>query len=737
MEENMENTSQTQNTGEEGNATTGQEKSEQSTQTTLGGLLACLVIAARILRIPAELDQLERAHPIATPGAETLILLKAAKSLGLKAKQVHCTAERLCHAPVPSLLLLADGSCRILIKANPEEQKALIYHPDWQQPQVIAYDELNLIWSGKAIYLTQRLSLAALDRKFGFSWFIPVVIRFRKFFGEVLMGSFFLQTLGLAAPLFSQVIIDKVLVHKGVSTLDILVIGMILINLFEWTLGLVRSYLFSHTTHRVDVLLGAKLFRHLVALPLPYFEARTVGTTIARVRELETIRSFLTGTALTVVLDLFFVVIYISVMFYYSVKLTLISLLALPFFIILSFLITPVIRARLEEKFICNAESQSFLVETVTGIHTAKSLAIEPQLHHKWEERLARYAKSSFKAGILGNFAGSTAQLIQKTSTMAILWFGAHMVMDAQLTVGKLIAFQMLSGRVTDPILRLAQLWQDFQQIRISIERLGDVLNFPAEPSSDGDRSHKIPLKGHISFADVTFRYRVESPPALTDISFDIPAGTVVGIVGRSGSGKSTLTKLIQRFYTPERGRILIDGYDLAQQSPAWLRRQIGVVLQENFLFAGTIRENIAAVDPAASMEKILKVSQLSGSHEFIQELPEGYDTQVGERGTTLSGGQRQRIAIARTLLSDPKILIFDEATSALDSQSERIIQNNLAEIGRGRTVLMIAHRLSTVRHADLLLVLDRGNIAEKGTHQQLVDQGGIYASLVTQQQVS
>lgn len=700
-------------------------------------LLACLVIAARLLRIPADPEQLERAFPIARSGAEILTLLKAAKSLGLKAKRVSTSIDRLEHAPVPSLIILKDTSCRVLINHNAVEKKALLYHPSWKQPEITSYEDLVSIWAGEAIFLTQRFSLDALDRKFGFSWFIPVVVRFRKFFGEVLLGSFFLQFLGLAAPMFSQVIIDKVLVHKGVSTLDILVIGMVLINLFEWILGIVRSYLFSHTTHRVDVLLGAKLFRHLVALPLPYFEARTVGTTIARVRELETIRSFLTGTALTVVLDLFFIIVFISVMFYYSAKLTLISLLALPFFIILSFFITPVIRARLQEKFMCNAESQSFLVETVTGIHTAKSLAIEPQLHHKWEERLANYAKSSFKAGVLGNIAGSTAQFIQKTSTMTILWFGAHMVMESELTVGKLIAFQMLSGRVTDPILRLAQLWQDFQQIGISIERLGDVLNFPAEPHSEEGRSHKIALTGNIAFSDVTFRYNLESPPALTDITFEIPAGTVVGIVGRSGSGKSTLTKLIQRFYIPERGRILIDGYDIAQQSPAWLRRQIGVVLQENFLFAGTIRENIATVDPAASMEKILRVSQLAGAHEFIQELPDGYDTQVGERGTTLSGGQRQRIAIARTLLTDPKILIFDEATSALDSQSERIIQSNLAEISKGRTVLMIAHRLSTIRHADIILVLDKGRVAESGKHDELVAQGGIYASLVSQQSMS
>ena len=525
--------------------------------------------------------------------------------------------------------------------------RAVLFHPRDKQPYLESYEQLSEKWEGAAIPLAKRFSFADLSKKFGIGWFLPVILRFRKHLSEVFIGSFFLQTFGLITPLFSQVIIDKVLVHKGLSTLDILVIGLVIINIFEMILTVTRTYLFSHTTNRVDVILGAKLFHHLLALPLPYFEARTVGTTIARVRELESIRSFITGTALTVVLDLLFTVVFIAVMFWYSPKLTLISLAAMPFFVALSVTVTPMLRERLNKKFACNAESQSYLVEMVSGIQTVKSLAIEPQLNHRWEGLLSNYVRASFRSGFLGSLAGSTAHLIQKTSSLAILWFGARMVMEGNFTVGQLIAFQMLSGRVTEPILRLAALWQDFQQARLSIERLGDVLNFPPEPDSSPGKSSLGRIKGRIEMEHIGFRYRLDGPPILDDINLVVEPGMTVGIAGRSGSGKSTLTKLIQRFYTPAQGRVLVDGIDLSQADPVWLRRQIGVVLQENFLFNGSIRDNIAVIDTAASLEKIISAAKLAGAHEFILELPNGYDTPVGERGASLSGGQRQRIAIA------------------------------------------------------------------------------------------
>ena len=434
--------------------------------------LAALATAARIAGLPADPESLCRAFPSRDPASIPLILLRAAKKTGLKAKRLTTSPDKLDRLPQPSLLLLPDGDVLIFLRAeaapdgsveDPRKGRVLLLRPAERKPFVWSFEQLGTVWEGDAIPLARRFSFSELGRKFSIGWFLPVILRFKRHLGEVFVGSFFLQTFGLITPLFSQVIIDKVLIHKGLSTLDVLVLGLFVINIFEMILSVTRTYLFSHTTNRVDVILGAKLFKHLLALPLPYFEARTVGTTIARVRELETIRSFITGTALTVVLDLIFTVVFVAVMFFYSPKLTFIALAALPFFVALSVVVTPVIRERLNKKFVCNAESQSYLVEMVTGIQTVKSLAIEPQLNHRWEGLLANYVRSSFRAGFLSSVAGSTAHLIQKTSTLAILWFGARMVMQGEFTVGQLIAFQMLSGRVTEPILRLATLWQDFQ----------------------------------------------------------------------------------------------------------------------------------------------------------------------------------------------------------------------------------------------------------------------------------
>jgi subfamily B ATP-binding cassette protein HlyB/CyaB len=638
--------------------------------------LMCLVMAARVLGLPADYNQLTRAYP--PGGYPELRLLRAAKGLGLKAKKTAGDAARLDGMPLPAIALMNDGTVQLVIKSSPD--KLLVYDPaslaggPVQRPNIVETEKFVSGWSGVSILLARKFSFAALGERFGITWFLHVMGRFKKLFGEVFVSSFFLQSFGLITPLFSQVIIDKVLVHKGLSTLDILVIGIFIINTFDWLLSFLRSYLFSHTTNRIDVILGTKLYKHLLSLPLPFFETRRAGEVIARVRELDGIRQFITGTALTVVLDILFSIVFIAVMFFYSVKLTFVALAAVPFFVLLSVIVTPILRERLKKKFQCNAESQSYMVESVTGIGTVKSLAVEPQLNQKWEGLLASYVTASFNAGILATFGSGTVHFIQKTSTLAILWIGAREVIAGNMSVGQLIAFQMLSGRVAEPVLRLASLWQDFQQVRLSLERLGDILNFPAEPDVSPGRTTLGAIRGDVRIEGLTFRYRLDTPPVLEDVSLVVPPGTTVGIVGRSGSGKSTLTKLIQRLYTAERGRILIDGVDLTNVDPAWLRRQIGVVLQENFLFNGSVRENVAVGDPGAPLEKVIAAAKMAGAHEFISELPEGYDTPVGERGAFLSGGQRQRIAIARTLLSNPRILIFDEATSALDYYSEKAI---------------------------------------------------------------
>jgi len=572
--------------------------------------------------------------------------------------------------------------------------------------------------------------LLDLSRRFDITWFLGAIHKYRRLLGEVLVASFFLQLFALVSPLFFQVVIDKVLVHRAISTLDVLVVGLLAIAVFESVLAILRTYLFAHTTNRIDVELGARLFCHLLALPMAYFQARRVGDSVARVRELENIRTFITGSALTLVIDLAFALVFIGVMFFYAPSLAWIVLGSFPFYVAISAGVTPLFRHRLAEKFQRGAENQAFLVENVTGIETLKAMAVEPQMQRRWEEQLAGYVSASFRVLSLGNTASQGVQLVSKVATAAILYFGARLVIDGSLTVGELVAFNMLAGRVSAPVLRLAQLWQDFHQARLSIHRLGDILNTNPEPTYATGRTRLPSIRGSIRFDHVSFRYRVDGPQVLHDVTFEVPAGQTVGIVGPSGSGKSTFAKLVQRLYVPESGRVLIDGMDLAVADPAWLRRQVGVVLQENVLFNRSVRDNIALADPAISMERVVAAARLAGAHDFILELADGYDTVVGERGSTLSGGQRQRIAIARALISDPRILIFDEATSALDYESERIIQQNMKEIARGRTVLIIAHRLSTVRAADRIVTLDHGRLVEGGTHDALIKTGGRYAAL-------
>jgi subfamily B ATP-binding cassette protein HlyB/CyaB len=690
--------------------------------------LTCLLLLARFFGLPASGESLrhqfgESGKPFGEPE-----LLRAAKHLGFKAGGLDAEWSRLSHIALPAIARQKDG--RFVVIARADAEKVLVQDPAAPKPQVLARAAFEDAWSGRLILLTKRAHLRAEDRKFDFSWFIPAIVRHRKLLGEVLVASFFLQLFALVTPLFFQVVIDKVLVHKGLTTLHVLAIGMLAITLFEAILGGLRTYIFSHTTSRIDVALGAELFRHLLRLPIAYFEARRVGDTAARVRELENIRQFLTGTSVTLVIDLVFTLVFLAVMFFYSPLLTVVVLATVPFYIALSVVITPIFRARLNEKFNRGAENQAFLVESINGIQTVKAMAVEPALTRKWEEQLAGYVRAGFRTTSLGATTGQIASFLNKMTTVMILWIGAQLVMNNELSIGQLIAFNMLAGRVSGPLLRLVQVWQDFQQAGISVQRLGDILNAPPEPSYQPGRTTLPNLAGQVVFDQVDFRYAPDGRQILKKLSLEVPAGKTVGVVGRSGSGKSTIAKLIQRLYVPESGRVLIDGVDLAQVDPAWLRRQIGVVLQENFLFNRSVRDNIALADAGMSTERVIEAARLAGAHDFILELPNGYDTMVGEHGTGLSGGQRQRIAIARALITNPHILIFDEATSALDYESESIIQRNLAQICKGRTVFIIAHRLSTVRHADRIYVIDKGEIVEQGTHRELVQRDGYYARL-------
>ncbi len=717
--------------------------------------LAALCAIARFHQVAADPQML--AHQLGIlPSDQVGIkeLLLAAKHLGLKAKVSQTTVDRLHLANLPALAIMqanaapdesadADANAQkhaprnggrslsFVILAQTDGQRVLLQDPSaGGRPIIEPIEAFAQQWSGQLILFTSRASLAGDMAKFDFSWFIPSLVKHRKLLGEVLLISFMLQLFGLISPLFFQVVMDKVLVHRGLTTLDVLIIGLVVVVVFESLLNGLRSYVFSHTTSRIDVELGARLFRHLLQLPLAYFQARRVGDSVARVRELENIRSFLTGNALTVVLDVLFSVIFIAVMLFYSVPLTLIVLASLPLYFGLTLLVVPILRQRLDEKFARGAENQAMLVETVTGIQTVKASALEPSFGKRWDSQLAAYVSASFKTQNLATWAHEGINLIGKLINAATLWYGAHLVMNGQLSVGQFIAFNMFAQRVAQPIMRMAQLWTDFQQTGISMARLGDILNTRTEvPPTNA--AQLPPVKGRVTLDVVSFRYRPEASPVLHGISMDIRPGEVLGIVGRSGSGKSTLTKLVQRLYVPEQGRVLVDGIDISLIDAAQLRRQIGVVLQENLLFNRSVRENIAIADPAAPIEAVIRAAHMAGAHEFISELPEGYDTVVGEQGSSLSGGQRQRIAIARALFTNPRVLIFDEATSALDYESEAIIQRNMAHICQGRTVLIIAHRLSAVRHAHRIIVMDKGKIIEAGPHDALIQKPqGLYAHL-------
>lgn len=706
--------------------------------------LACLVMMARLHGLAADADQLQHEFaPAGGPFATTDILL-AAKQLDLQVKVVKVDAARLAKTPLPAIAVgrNAAGQTEFFILArvdyNAEGVHVLIQSPAVGRPESLLLSELQARWTNELILFTSRASIAGELTKFDFTWFIPAIVKYRKLLGQVLLVSFVLQLFALITPLFFQVVMDKVLVHRGFTTLDVIAVGLTVVVVFEVSLTALRSFVFAHTTSRIDVELGARLFRHLLTLPLTYFQARRVGDSVARVRELENIRSFLTGNAITLVLDLLFSVVFIAVMLTYSGWLTLIVVVSLPCYVILSALFTPVLRVRLNEKFNRGAENQAFLVETISGIDTVKAMAVEPHWTRKWDNQLAAYISSSFRTATIGTLANSGVSLISKLVTVATMYVGARLVIDNQLSVGQLIAFNMLASQVAQPVMRLAQLWTDFQQTGISVQRLGDILNTRTEVA--GNKSALPPLAGRITLDEVVFRYRPDGPEVLKNISLNIAAGEVIGIVGRSGSGKSTLTKLVQRLYVPERGRVMVDGMDLALADSSSLRRQIGVVLQENVLFARSIRDNIALADPGAPLEAVVQAAKLAGAHEFILELPEAYDTMVGEHGCTLSGGQRQRIAIARALISNPRVLIFDEATSALDYESERIIQDNMKAICKGRTVIIIAHRLSAVRDANRIVVMERGQIVEVGAHAELLKhrvsgEAGHYARLHQLQQ--
>ncbi|MBQ7498612.1 MAG: peptidase domain-containing ABC transporter [Selenomonas sp.] len=654
----------------------------------------------------------------------------AAKKFGLRSDLRRLTAAKLRDIEVPALIRLHNSHYAVL--AAYSEAAIFVIDPALPQPLALPPNQFEKIWTEEALVFSAKWNWQYFCKRYNLPWFLHVLKHYRKYLGGALLAAFFLQLMGIGMPLITQVIIDKVIGNNGLSTLTVIGCSMVLFCFFQALLTALKTYILSHTTNKLDAILGARLFRHMISLPLPYYESRRVGDTLMRVEALTSIREFLTGTGLMTFLDLFFSTVFLAFMLYYSVPLTLIAMLIVPLYLIQNFWAVPIVKAKIDAVWRTGTENQSFLVESVTNMETVKSLSLEPHFNHRWDQMLSRYMRTTFENSkfnlVLGGFSGT----IESIASLGILWYGGHMVMDGTFTLGQLIAFQMIAGQAMQPMTKLLTMWPQVQQAGLALERIGDILNTGMEPVLL--EQGQIPLQGSIRLEHLSFRYRPDLPLVLEDVSLHIRAGEKIGIVGRSGSGKSTLSKLIQRLYLPDEGKLFIDGRPIEELGFHNLRMQIGVVMQENFLFDRSIHDNIAVARPDADMDEVIEAALLAGAHDFILELPEGYDTRAGERGASLSGGQRQRIAIARALLNNPSILIFDEATSALDYESERIIMQNIEAIGAGRTMLIIAHRLSTVAHCDRIIVLDNGHIAEAGTPQELLAQNGIYRELYLQQ---
>jgi ATP-binding cassette subfamily B protein RtxB len=700
------------------------EKQPHTGQVETLTLLSSLIVLGSITQ---QIDDLDKANELV---ADLLHLpaenarLEFSKALGLKTKRKRQRLERINPKQLPLAFRSKDNEWIIL--GQIENDQALIQKTQQNQPIQLSLGELSEIWAGESMLL---LAKKGGMQGFDVTWFIPEFMRYRVFAWEILAASAFVELLALISPLFFQVVMDKVIGNNAVSTLDVLVTVLLIVAVLEFFLKGLRQYIVTQTTTRIDARLGGLLFQRLMELPISYFKARSVGVTVMRVTELNSIREFLSGAANTLVIDLSFTFIFFGVMYLFSPFLTLIVACSIPLLFLLSILTTKPLQKRIEKLYQDGAINNAFLNETLGGVETVKSLALEPQMIRRWERQTRDFVESNFRVQQIMQISSNFVQTIQKGTSVLILWFGARMVIDQDLTIGQLIAFNMMANHVMQPITRLSELWRNYVQTRVAIDRLGDVLNTHPERSS-AQQKPPSDLQGNIRLNDISFRYAPDQDLILKNFNLDIPARSMVAFVGASGSGKSTVTKLVQKLYVPEAGQVLLDGTDIADVDALQLRQKMSVVLQENYLFNLSVRENIALANPAAPLDDVIRAAKMAGAHDFILELEEGYSTILAEGGTSLSGGQRQRVAIARALMSDPSILIFDEATSALDDHSQDIIQKNMNKIRADRTVILVAHRLSTVRDCDRIFVLDKGNVIESGTHAELVSHKGAYARL-------
>ena len=709
----------------------------------LNTAFACFQMIAKHLEMPFRREVVRRilTEQVKRQGSISFqVTAYLAELIGLKAQLIELPIASVTRIPTPALIRY-DDSFAVLYAADANTMvvgvpsQGIVRCKPAQLVEQLDVDPTNFPPQVRVLLLSATKETP--QERFSLRWFLPYLSRYRRVLIEVFVASFFVQLAALANPLVVQLIIDKVITQNSIGTLHILGVLLLVVGLFEAVLTTLRTYLFVDTTNRIDMGLGSEIIDHLLRLPLRYFERRPVGELSTRINELENIRQFLTGTALTVGLDALFSVVYIGVMLIYSWQLTLVGLSTIPVFIIVILIASPSISRQLRAKAERNAETQSYLVEVMSGIQTVKAQNIELRSRFSWQERYARFVAAGFKTVVTSTLANSTSNFLNKLSSLLVLWVGAYLVLQQQLTLGELIAFRIISGYVTSPILRLAQLWQSFQETALSLERLSDIVDTPQEGETD---RYNIPLptiKGAVKYENVSFRFGTSGPLQLSNVNLEFAPGKFVGIVGQSGSGKSTMMKLLLRLYETESGRILIDGYDIAKVELYSLRRQIGVVPQETLLFDGSVQENIALTNPDATTEEIIEAAQVACAHEFVMNLPNGYNTRVGERGSALSGGQRQRIAIARSVLQRPKLLVLDEATSALDYPTERQICLNLAKAFKGDTVFFITHRLNTVSNADMIVVMDNSRVIEQGSHHELMATKGHYYYLYQQQDVN
>ena len=695
---------------------------------------ACLVMVSRYWGKRFSVNRLRDIANVDRNGASLRGLAAAAESIGFNTKPVKASLDKLAKQELP-VIIHWEGKHYIVVYEITRKH-VIVADPAIGQ-LTLTYEEFQTKWTNYALLLQPTVLLKdAKEATTPFWQFFELMKPHSLIMFEVFVASLFIQIFGLITPLFTQLILDRVVVQRSELTLFAVGLGLLIFSLFRVVITGLRQYLLDHTANKVDLALIVAFVRHTLRLPLSFFENRYVGDIISRVQENRKIQRFLSGEALSILLDLLTVFVYVGLMFWYSWKMALLTLVIVPLFVFLALIATPFLQRKSRELFNALAREGSYLIEVLSGVRTVKSTAVEQTVRWHWEELLSKEVKTNFSQQIIRNRLQIFSNTIEAVASTALLWFGAYLVIHNQLTIGQLVAFNMLLGNIIQPFQRLTVLWNQLQEVVIAVERINDVLD--AEPEEDLQqqlRQHLPELKGNIRFEKVTFRYHPEGDTnVIENLSFELKSGQTVALVGRSGSGKTTISKLVLGLYPPTDGKLLIDGQDITSISLRSLRQQIGVVDQDTFLFGGTIRENISLGHPGVNLESIMQAAKLAGADEFIRKLPMGYETQIGEGGGMLSGGQRQRIAIARALLGNPRLLIFDEATSHLDTESERIIQNNLHSIIKGKTSLIIAHRLSTVRNADLILVLDKGVLVESGTHEELMAKRGNYFYLNQQQ---